>query len=669
MRYSRTLLQRILFHDRGEDNYISKFKSLVSNRHSTEHFLDQLETRARATTLGNDLHWLDSYKQQTLTLLTNVIQHQNTRSSMQFIRSNHSEHDRRFLKSILTDSTITIKPADKNLGLALVDTSWYDKELRTMLSDKSTYARCTTMRNNKGREIIFDATKLKKQLMEEFKSIVTNNKQLILDIFEEHGEQIVKYLESNMKLDNINIPEIYLLIKVHKPKGLCGRPIVPCSRSVTTPASVLCDHMLQKIIKAARIPWLVKDTKSLIRDIESDRQLTHDGLLVTGDINSLYTNIHTETGIQLVKDFLSINNVSIYESKLIIILLSFVMRNSYLSYKQEVYHQHNGTAMGTACAPSYANIVVYMLEKDFINKSINEGKLFNYRRFLDDIKGYIVPSFLEEFKARLNQLHSSLSFEFEHHDKSIAFLDLVIFKGERFLSESIFDIRVHQKKMNLYLYIPFNSFHPLAAKKSFIQTELMRYIRNTSSKEHYEQLKMLFFHRLRDRGYPASFLYPLFDSIYYSDRSWFLLDGDEFEERAKTATITRRDCQTSLYPFRSHCLIRKYHRLQQTLGAYNFRPNVFVIPFSPLSLRVPTQQVLTKYWEMLSYGDVTSTFRRPLIAYQSCPSIGSMLVYKKSSTTSTSTATTQTKLHNFFNSFTKNQTTVNSSMPSESPQL
>ena len=36
--------------------------------------------------------------------------------------------------------------------------------------------------------------------------------------------------------------------------------------------------------------------------------------------------------------------------------------------------------------------------------------------------------------------------------------------------------------MNLYLYIPYNSFHTDAMKRSFIQTELMRYIRNSSDR-------------------------------------------------------------------------------------------------------------------------------------------------------------------------------------------
>ena len=78
----------------------------------------------------------------------------------------------------------------------------------------------------------------------------------------------------------------YLLIKVHKPKGLCGRPIVPCTRWITTPASVLVDHLLQEIVKKANIPWLVKDTKSFVNELEHKRVHQRDGVFVTADIAS-----------------------------------------------------------------------------------------------------------------------------------------------------------------------------------------------------------------------------------------------------------------------------------------------------------------------------------------------------------------------------------------------
>jgi hypothetical protein len=652
VKYSRNLMNRLLFHD-SEDNYIPKFKQLSINNNSSKHYQEEKILEAQSTTLAIDLHWLKRYTDQTLALLTNVIKHSNTAPSMYTIRSNHTEHDRQFLKSILVDSRITIKPADKNLGLALVDTQWYEQELTTMLSDTNTYTRCTTIKNANGKNVTINDRILKQKLIDEFNSIIKKNEELIKNLFPDNGPQIIKYLRSHMKMDHIKIPEIYLLIKVHKPKGLCGRPIVPCSRAATTPASVLCDHMLQNIMEKANIPWLVKDSKSLVRQIESTKELVHDGTLVGGDIGSLYTNIETSTGLQLVKAFLELNNVEQYESKFIIVLLTFVLRNSYISYKNKIYHQHNGTAMGTACAPSYANIVVYMLEKDFIIQAIKERKLLHYRRFLDDVEAYVIQSFLDEFKARLNQFHSSLTFEFEHDQNSIAFLDLVLHKGERFHSDNVFDIRLHQKKMNLYLYIPYNSFHPLAAKKSFIQTELMRYIRNNSNMQCYEQLRLLFFKRLRDRGYPIPFLTPLFDSIYYSDRKYFLMNRNEFANLSNNTFISNgysgtNNSQGSQYPFKSECLIRKHHRLQQSNMTTNPRPNVFVIPYNPLSAVIPVRNILDKYWDYLSNGDVTKTFTKPLIAFQSCPSLTTAMVYNKVETVNTKKSFTQTKVQSFF---------------------
>jgi hypothetical protein len=39
----------------------------------------------------------------------------------------------------MINQTITIKSADKNLGLVMVDTSWYEEEPKRMLSDRVTY--------------------------------------------------------------------------------------------------------------------------------------------------------------------------------------------------------------------------------------------------------------------------------------------------------------------------------------------------------------------------------------------------------------------------------------------------------------------------------------------------------------------------------------------------
>ena len=47
---------------------------------------------------------------------------------------------------------------------------------------------------------------------------------------------------------------------------------------------------------------------------------------------------------------------------------------------------------------------------------------------------------------------------------SVEFLDIVIHKGTRWLTEGRFDLYTYQKKLNLYGYMPYRSAHPIHRK-------------------------------------------------------------------------------------------------------------------------------------------------------------------------------------------------------------
>ena len=66
------------------------------------------------------------------------------------------------------------------------------------------------------------------------------------------------------------------------------------------------------------------------------------------------------------------------------------------------------------------------------------------------------------------------------------------------------------------------SFHPGSNKRAFIKGELMHYARNSSTNNSFKETGLLFWQRLRLRGYPAKFLLPIFKDISYSNgRKWF----------------------------------------------------------------------------------------------------------------------------------------------------
>jgi len=630
LRFKRTLCNKLVNEVVGDTTASTApertpAKFLVAPRH---HGTDTRKEDERRLTSHIAWPLFDQYHINTFRLLKEQIESNRTADLVRSVRSNHTAADHRFIHRLMNDPTITIKPADKNLGMVLVDTSWYEQLMKRMLRDTVTYRLLQP-----GHKMLINGKIVKqpsllvmqKQLHEQLLSIIKRHESTIHIHQPLHAERIIGYLTSKVTPTTCVIPTIYLLIKVHKPSGLSGRPIVPSTQWITSAASVVVDHLLQHIFTAAKIAWIVKDTKSLISELESTVLPACDGVFVTADIASLYTNIDTITGLKLVREFLHEQKVDHHLALCIMDLLTFVMENSYLQFQDTVYHQIDGAAMGSPCAPVYANIFVYMLERKIIQEFTSEKKALHcFKRYLDDIWSYIDRSHATAFQLRLNQLHSKLKFDFVQSDNESAFLDLLIFKGQRFHSTRVVDLRCHQKKMNLYLYIPWHSFHPMAAKRSFIQTELMRYIRNSSAKEDYLELKHIFFQRLRDRGYPITFLNDIFDSIHYCDRSYFLMPA---------TALLRDHIKFYQQPPQSQCLIRKIKKQHAGAApvttATSIPPSVFIIPYSPLSASIPTRDLLCRYWSCCINACSTYGLPHPIIAYQSLPSLCKTLVFAR----------------------------------------
>ena len=601
-----------------------------------------MENEAKTTgEFYSELHWrnLEKYREETTKLLTKAVGSSQAKLvedwQQKTTHDNQSKKDELFINRLMNDTSITIKPADKNLGLVIVDTSWYCQELQRMLMDRNTYRPFTLNsihRNNPtimGKKIALPGTikitstfeTLKQELGNQFNAMIRKHTSTIEKWAPENADQIIKFLKHNTSPTGCILPRIYLLIKIHKSSGLCGRPIVPSHSWITSSASKVVDHLLQEIVKGADIPWLIRDTKSFINKLETTPFLFQEGCFVTADIASLYTNIDTEMGLRMMKLFLEEQKVYPERIEVIMDLLGFVMKNNYLINGNTIYQQIDGTAMGTQCAPVYATIVVYMKERDTINTLLKErNQLYFYGRYLDDIFAYLDKSIIEEFKTRMNNLHPKLKFDFTVSNDHAEFLDLQIYKGKRFYEKNIVDLRCHQKKMNLYLYLPWHSFHTEAMKKSFIQTELIRYIRNSSNKEDYIQLKSVFFQRLRARGYPNKFLNEIFDTIHYHDREYFLSSLTLLNENPKIHTD----------PPLSKCLIKRLHREKERelLVAEKRSPLVFIIPYSPLSHCILTRSILCTNWHLIHWA-AKIPIPLPIMAYQSLPSLIKILVFMK----------------------------------------
>ena len=100
---------------------------------------------------------------------------------------------------------------------------------------------------------------------------------------------------------------------------------------------------------------------------------------------------------------------------------------------------------------------------------------------------------------------TSIKFTVEISENEIAFLDTMVFKGERFIKESILDIKTH-KPTETFQYTHFTSCHPQGVKRGFIKGEAIKLLRTNSSKTTFEECLANFKRHLEARGYPKKYI-------------------------------------------------------------------------------------------------------------------------------------------------------------------
>ena len=98
-------------------------------------------------------------------------------------------------------------------------------------------------------------------------------------------------------------------------------------------------------------------------------------------------------------------------------------------------------------------------------------------------------------------MHPTLKFTHEWSKTEINFLDLTLYKGERFNNTQILDIKCFSKPCDTFQYLSRDSSHPYACFSGMVKGEAIRYIRNSSSETEYEKKLDFFNSKLLTRGY------------------------------------------------------------------------------------------------------------------------------------------------------------------------
>ena len=89
------------------------------------------------------------------------------------------------------------------------------------------------------------------------------------------------------------------------------------------------------------------------------------------------------------------------------------------------------------------------------------------------------PTF--QYATAINQIHQTIKFTHEISDTELTFLDVTLYKGDRFLNQSILDLKTHIKATNKQLYVHVTSYHPPPSTiKAISKDETQWYLRTNS---------------------------------------------------------------------------------------------------------------------------------------------------------------------------------------------
>ena len=318
--------------------------------------------------------------------------------------------------------------------------------------------------------------------------------------------------------------------KVHKTPYKM-RPIVCCVGTFVNDWSKWLDYWLQQLKHL--VPTYVKDSQQVLDDVKLIN-LPPNAKLFTCDAHSMYNNIKTSHAIQVITWWLTDLDEqgllpALFPLEAVIEAMTIIMTNNIFEFGNMYFLQLLGTAMGTSSAVMWATLYyAYHEVHTLIPK--HGGNLLYFRRFIDDIFGIWIGNSTTDWSAFCNDVNTFGVLTWDIYDQelssSVDFLDLTLFiEGSKISSKTF------QKKMNLYLYLPSSSAHPISCLKGTIYGLLSRYHAQNTYRDDYLYFVRLLYRRLLARGWERKLL-----------REFFLESSSRIEERS------RRPCNSTTPP-------------------------------------------------------------------------------------------------------------------------
>jgi hypothetical protein len=234
--------------------------------------------------------------------------------------------ERKALRALKSNETLTVLPSDKVNAAVVMDTSDYNQKIIALLEDR-TYKKL--------RKDPTDSVERKTVLL------------LKKSPFTEEIRQQLRPLGSRP-------PRLYGLPKIHKPDV----PLRPIVSTIGSPTYHLAQHLAGLLnTYTCHSPHHVKNAVEFVQTLNSLRVNPHD-IMVSFDVVSLFTKVPVNDTMYLLRQHFDEDILRLFHD---------VLTTSFFSFNGQFYEQIDGVAMGSPLSPVIANF--YM--EDFEERALN----------------------------------------------------------------------------------------------------------------------------------------------------------------------------------------------------------------------------------------------------------------------------------------------------------
>ncbi|XP_071801298.1 uncharacterized protein [Asterias amurensis] len=354
-------------------------------------------------------------------------------------KSNLSKVEQAALRELRRDESIHILPADKGNATVIMDRTEYTDKVSNILSSGSY------------RPLPKDPTP----------SIEKRVASKLLSIHRSGALSVPLY--RRLRPSSSTCPRFFGNPKIHKPE-VPLRPIVASRESPTYDTAKYLAKVLRPLVGLTE--HHVSNSTQFV-DITRNLTLQPTDILVSFDVESLFTNVPTDEACFLAKERLShdpsLPDRTGLSPDQIHDLLYTCVSSSCFQFQGKYYEQTAGTSMGSPISPVLADIFMEEFESSSLLTADLRPSL--WLRYVDDT--FVVwphgQDSLHEFLQYLNQQHSSIKFTMEQeHSGKLPFLDVLITRNQ----DGTLHHSIYRKPTHTDRYLHQRSFHHPAIKSS-----------------------------------------------------------------------------------------------------------------------------------------------------------------------------------------------------------